>query len=80
MSEKKAKIIQSFADQEFINIGKQDILGVGSYATVRLVKHKKTGVSYALKSIEIGKNQRLDPTKQVYPLSIIINTKSYRWK
>ena len=65
MGDNKGKVINSFAELEFINTDNKDTLGIGSYATVRLVKHKKTGKLYALKTIEIGKNQRIDPQKQV---------------
>lgn len=50
-SKEDLKLLHSLDDLEFLKIDGKDKLGKGSFASVRLVRHLKTGQLYALKEV-----------------------------
>lgn len=62
--------IKSINELEFVE-GKSKLLGQGAYASVRLVRLKRTGQLYALKELDLTKetNSRMPQEKRVASLS-----------
>lgn len=47
----ETKLLSSLDDFEHVKLKGKDRLGKGSFASVRLVRHKETGQLYALKEV-----------------------------
>ena len=57
-SEQEQKLLTSLDDFEPLKVDGKDKLGKGSFASVSLVRHKKTGKLYALKEVFSSSNPR----------------------